>query len=405
MNEQIYQNYAKLAVKVGVNVQVGQEVIIRASTRTEEFVEKVVEQAYLAGAKKVVVEWQSDAITKLHRIYQSEETLSKVSTWEEEKAREETEILPCMIHIMDSDPNAFEGIDYQKVENARVNRYNVFKPYIDNRQGKYQWTIIALPSLSWAKKVFPNEENSVQKLWEAIIQCARLDGDVLLNWQQHIAYLKEKSDRMNHYQFKKLHYTNKAGTDLVIELDPKFKWLNAHERTLNGCMFMANMPTEEVFALPKKYKTEGKVVSTMPLSYQGALIEDFTLYFEKGKVVKCEARKGQEILEKMISMDTGSAYLGEVALVSYDSPIRQTGILFYNTLFDENASCHLALGDGIKEGIEGFENYNDEQFDKIECNCSLNHVDFMIGSKDLNIVGTTIDNEEVTIFQDGHWAI
>lgn len=403
--EKIYENYALLIVKVGVNVQKGQDVIINASTRISEFVEYVVKAAYKAGAKRVSVEWKNDAITRLDRLYQSEEELGIVLPWEEAKAKYDAHNLPCMIHIVDSDPNAFDGIDHEKIGNARIKRYQVLKPYLDQRDGKYQWTIVALPSVAWANKIFPNDPNAYEKLWQAIIDCTRLEGDVLLNWQQHMGYLKEKSDKMNAYHFTSLHYTNSLGTDLYIGLNPDYKWLNAHETSLLGHQFMANMPSEEVFALPKKYATHGKVVATMPLSYQGTLIEDFSIEFEKGKVVKVRASKGQDVLEKLISMDQGSAYLGEVALVSYDSPIRQSGILFYNTLFDENASCHIALGDGIKEGIEGFEKMNDEQLEKIECNRSMNHVDFMIGGPDLLIEGTTIEGDKITVFKDGHWAI
>lgn len=407
MNQELYHKYAELAVKIGVNLQKGQEVIVRASLNSAPFVREIVEQAYLNGAKRVSVDWSDEFINRCYYQYADEETICEIRQWELEKMAHRCKVLPCRIYVDDADPNAFDGLDMDKILKERMVRYTSFKKYTDEIENKEQWTIIAVPSAAWAKKMFPNdsEEEAVQKLWDAIIKCTRLEGDPIANWEEHIAYLKEKSKKMNDYNFDYLTYRSANGTNLKLHLQKNHEWLSAREKSLQGYEFSANMPTEEVFTMPAKYGADGVVVSTKPLSYQGNLIEDFKITFEKGKAVAVEAKTGQQVLEKMISLDEGSAYLGEVALVGFDSPINQTGYLFYNTLFDENACCHLALGMAFKNNIKGYETMSEEDFKAVDFNDSANHVDFMIGSEDLSIIGTTFDGTEVEVFKDGKWAI
>ncbi|MDD6467071.1 MAG: aminopeptidase [Erysipelotrichaceae bacterium] len=408
MNHEYYVKYAKLAVKVGINLQKGQDVVIRASTACSEFVTEIVKECYANEARSVSVEWSNDGIERLKLIHESEETLSKVLDWQEAKAKYNAETIPCSIYVDDSDPDALQGVDMQKYSNIRVARYQVLKPYRDQSENKDQWLIIAVPSVAWAKKVFPNDtdEEAVRKLWEAIIKTTRLDGDDPVEaWEKHIAYLKEKSQKLNDLNLDYLTYHSSNGTDLTLKLQPNHEWLSARETSLQGYEFSANMPTEEVFTMPKRDGVNGVVVSTKPLSLQGQLVENFKVTFKDGKAVEVVAEKGQHVLETMLNMDEASRYLGEVALVPFNSPINETGILFSNTLFDENACCHLAFGAAFKNNIKGYETMTEEQFKEIGFNDSVNHVDFMIGSEDLDIIGTDHEGKTYQIFKNGVWAI
>lgn len=408
MNQKIYENYAKLAVEIGINLQEGQDVIINASTNLATFVKEIVKVCYENKARKVTVEWSNDEITKLHYLNQSVETLSEVPLWREEKMKYAVETLPCMIYVDDSDPDAFNGIDMAKMAQARQASYKVMKKYRDQMDNRYQWLIVAVPSTSWANKVFPGleDEEAVAKLWEAIIKTMRLDKeDPVQAWKDHIAYLNEKSTKLNNLNLDYLTYKSSNGTDLTLKLQPNHNWLSARETDLKGIDFTANMPTEEVFTMPKRNGVNGKVVSTKPLSLYGQLVENFTCTFQDGKCIEVTAEKGLEVLETMLNMDESSRYLGEVALVPYNSPINETGLLFSNTLFDENACCHLAFGAAFKNNIKGYENMTDEDFKEIDYNDSMNHVDFMIGSEDLEIIGTDFDGNTHQIFKDGVWAL
>jgi len=295
-----------------------------------------------------------------------------------------------------------------KMAQARQATYKVMKKYRDQMDNRYQWLIVAVPSVSWAKKVFPGleDDEAVAKLWEAIIKTMRLDKeDPVQAWKDHIAYLSEKSTKLNNLNLDYLTYKSSNGTDLTLKLQPNHNWLSARETDLKGIDFTANMPTEEVFTMPKRNGVNGKVVSTKPLSLYGQLVENFTCTFKDGKCIEVTAEKGLEVLETMLNMDESSRYLGEVALVPYNSPINETGLLFSNTLFDENACCHLAFGAAFKNNIKGYENMTDEDFKEIDYNDSMNHVDFMIGSEDLEIIGTDFDGNTHQIFKDGVWAL
>ncbi len=408
MNQKIYENYAKLAVKIGINLQEGQDVVITASTRLNEIVKEIVKECYKNKARSVRVEWFNEEIDKLQWMNEDVEVLSKVLAWQEEKAKYNAENLPCKILVDDSDPEAYAGVDLGKMAEVRKARFKVLKKYRDMSDNKDQWLIVAVPSPSWAKKVFPEleTEEAIAKLWEAIIKTMRLDAeDPVQAWEDHITNLSDKSNKMNAMNLDYLTYKSANGTDLTVKLQPDHFWISARETNLRGIDFTANMPTEEVFSMPKRDGVNGVVVSTKPLSLNGQLVENFKVTFKEGKAVEVTAEKGLDVLETMLDMDESSRYLGEVALVPYDSPINETGLLFSNTLFDENACCHFAFGFAFKNNIKGYENMSEEDFEKAGFNDSVNHVDFMIGSDDLEIKGYDFDGKEYQIFQNGVWAI
>ncbi len=409
MKKTILRKYAKLAVRKGVNLKKGQGCAIYAQVEQHEFAEMVAEEAYRAGAKWVQVFWQDQAVRKLDLRHQTVTQLSRVEEWEKVQQQMFVDQLPARIHISSEDPDGLKGVSVPKMQKAQAARSTVLRPYRKAIDNKHQWTIIAVPSKKWAKKVFPGVRASVaeEKLWEAILQTVRVtpDNDPQAAWDQHNATLQEKSGKLNALDLDYLHYTAPNGTDFKCWLIPCAKWEGGGATILDGTFYNPNMPTEEVFTSPLKGKCEGTLVSTMPLSYQGNLIDQFSITFENGRAVSCKAQQGQELLEKMLHMDEGASMLGELALVPHDSPVSNTGILFYNTLFDENAACHVALGFGFPECVEGFEFMTDQELQEKGVNDSIIHVDFMIGSKDLDITGYTRDGKAVQIFKNGNWAI
>ena len=407
MKKTVMQKYAKLIARKGVNVKKGQEVIVSASLDQPEFVKMVVEECYRAGASKVTVEWSFQPITKLHYRYRSLKTLSTFEKWEIEKLEHKCETLPATIFIESDDPDGLKGIDQTKVSKASQAKYPIIKPYHDKMDNKYQWCIAAVPGEAWAKKVFPGERTSkaVEKLWNAILYTSRADGDDPVKaWEEHNADLKTRFEYLNSLGIESLHYTASNGTDFTVGLIPDALFMGGSELTLDGREFNPNIPSEEVFTSPMKGKAEGVVHATRPLSYRGELIENFSVRFENGKAVEVHAEKGEDLLKQMISMDENAAYLGECALVPFDSPIRNSEITFYNTLFDENACCHLAFGRGFENCIKDFDKYTLEECRQKGINDSLIHVDFMIGSEDLNITAHTRGGKDVAIFKDGNWA-
>ena len=406
MKKTILRSYAKLIARKGVNIEKGQEVVISAGLDQPAFVEMVVEECYRAGAAKVTVDWDYQPLQKLHIRHRSLRTLQTVEAWEEEKMRFYTRRLPCMIHIISDDPDGLKGVNIQKMAKGRQGRYKVMKPYNDAMEGRYQWCIAAVPGEKWAKKVFPGMRASqaVEKLWQAILSTSRVTDDPLKAWDEHNADLEARCAHRNNLQPVELHFRSSNGTDLRVGLIPESKFCGGGETSLTGHFFNPNIPSEEVFVSPKRGKAEGVVVASMPLSYQGQLIENFSIRFEGGKAVEVHAEKGEDLLKQMISMDEGAAYLGECALVPYDSPIRNAGVLFYNTLFDENAACHLALGRGYIDTIRDYGSRTLEECQELGINDSMIHVDFMIGTEDIDIDAITADGAVHPIFRAGNWA-
>ncbi len=410
MKTSVLRKYARLIATVGGNIKKGQEVVIQAELDCPEFVELLVAECYKAKASKVVVEWTHQPITKLNAKYRSLKVLSKVEAWEEAKLKRKTEVLPVCIYLLSEDPDGLNGIDREKYQKASQARYKIIKPYRDEMDNKYQWCIAAVPGVKWAKKIFPHlrKEQAIEALWRAILTASRVDpdgnDDPIENWNNHNADLLDRCNYLNSLGLESLEYSADNGTKLTVGLIEDAAFLGGGEDTLLGNYFNANIPSEEIFISPMKGKAEGVVYSTKPLSYRGELIENFSVRFENGKAVEVHAEKNEALLKTMIEMDEGASYLGECALVPYSSPINKTGILFYNTLFDENAACHLALGAGFTNCIKNFENYTLEQLHAKGVNDSMIHEDFMIGCESLNIVGIKKDGERVQIFKDGEWA-
>ena len=401
------QRYAKLIAKTGLNVKKGQTVFINAGLDQPEFVTMVVEECYKAGAKAVYVDWSYQPIGKLNANYRSLETLSEVAPWVKAQWEYKANDLSCRLFIESEDPDGMNGIDQDKMSKARRAQFPIIKPYRDAMENKHQWCIAAVPGKAWAKKVFPDlpVSKAVEKMWEVILYTSRADGkNPIKAWKEHNADLAARCDYLNSLGLKYLEYKSANGTDFKVELNEDGIFCGGDEKTLKGRVFNPNIPTEEVFTSPKAGSAEGIVYSSKPLSYMGEVIENFSVRFENGKAVEVKAEKGEELLKHMISMDEGAAKLGEVALIPYDSPISQSGVLFYNTLFDENASCHLAFGRGFNECLKGFEKLTHEECKKRGINESMIHVDFMIGTKDMDIVGITKTGEKVQIFANGNWA-
>ena len=406
MKKTVLRSYARLIARAGVNIEKGQEVIIVAELDQPEFVKMVVEECYRAGAGKVIVDWTYQPLEKLHVRHQSVKTLGHVEKWEEEKFQHYIDKLPCRIYLDSEDPDGLKGVNIAKMAKGRQGRYKVLKPYRDQLEGKYQWCIAAVPGKAWAKKVFPHlsPAQAVEKLWEAILSCSRVTDDPMQAWADHNASLAARCEYLNGLKIRELHYYAANGTDFTVGMIPQAVWRGGSETSLTGHTFNPNIPSEEVFISPMRGKAEGVAHASMPLSYEGQLIENFWVRFEGGRVVEAHAEKGEELLQQMIAMDEGAACLGECALVPYDSPIRNAGILFFNTLFDENAACHLALGRGFIDSIDDYGKYSLKELSDMGVNESMIHVDFMIGTQNLCIDALCEDGSTVPVFRNGGWA-
>ena len=403
------RNYAKLIVRVGANVQKGQDVVINANVSDEYFVKYVVEEAYKAKARLVSVEWMSDEIDKRTYKYAKTDVLKQMPEWKIKKLEYRRDTLPALIYIESSDPDALKDVDQNKIMEVRRAIGPIIKPIRKQMENKYQWTICSIPGMAWAQKVFPNDSKKVafKKLWDAIIETTRINGDPIENWNKHNAYILEKYTKLNNFGINKLVYKSSNGTDFSIKLLKGVKFQGGAANLINGVVYNPNMPTEECFTSPDPRSASGVVYATKPLSLNGKVIKDFGFRFENGKAVevlaKDEETKAQ--LNELISLDEGASRLGEVALVPFDSPVNKTGLLFFNTLFDENACCHLALGMGFEDCIDGFENMSREEIEAVGLNDSIIHIDFMVGSADLSIKAELNDGKIVDIFKDGTWAI
>ena len=406
MKKTVLREYARLIVKKGVNVQKGQEVLIYADLDQPEFVAMVVEEAYKAKAKKVSVEWNYQPLTKLHVRYRSVTTMGTVEDWEKARQQHYVDVVPARIHLISEDPDGLKGINMEKVTKARRMSYPILKPYKDQLENKQQWCIAAVPGDAWAKKVFPGMRTStaVEKLWEAILDASRVTDDPVKAWEDHDQDLQNRCDYLNGLHIRSLHYTADNGTDFTVGLIPQGCFCGGGETSRTGIFFNPNIPTEECFVSPMKGQAEGIVYATKPLSYRGQLIEGFSIRFEGGKAVEVRAEKGEDLLKTMIAMDEGAAYLGECALVPQKSPIAESGLLFYNTLFDENAACHLALGMGFPDTIQDFQNKTLEECRELGVNDSMIHEDFMIGCDSMNIDALCEDGSTKPIFRNGNWA-
>ena len=406
MKQTVLRKYARLIARTGVNIQKGQEVIIRCDLDQPKFVQLLVDECYKAGAKHVKVEFSYQPLEKLHVRHQTVTTMSKVEEWEKARLQHYVDILPCMIYLESEDPDGLKGINHAKMAKANQKAYPIIKPYLDDMKNKYQWCIAAVPGAVWAKKLFPElpKGRAVEKLWEAILCTSRVNDDPIAAWEAHDKDLHDRCAYLNSLGIAELRYKGDNGTDLTVGMIPEAEFKGGGDRTRGGIFFNPNIPTEECFISPMRGKAEGIVYSTKPLSYQGNLIENFSVRFENGKAVEVKAEKNQALLEQMIAMDEGAAYLGECALVPVNSPSSEYGLLFLNTLFDENASCHLALGMGFADTIKNYEEKTLEECQKLGINDSMIHTDFMIGYDGLDIDAVTRDGKTVPIFRRGKWA-
>lgn len=406
MKQTILRQYARLIARVGANVQKGQEVLIQCELDQPKFVELLVDECYKAGAKEVVVRFSHQALEKYHVRHKSVNTLADVKEWEKARLQHYVDVLPARIYLVSEDPDGLKGINQMKLAKARQKSWPILKPYIDQMDNKYQWCIAAVPGVAWAKKVFPDlpKGQAVEKLWEAILFTSRVTEDPEAAWAAHNKNLHDRCVYLNSLGIAELRYKGDNGTDLVVGMIPEGEFKGGGEYTLGGVYYNPNIPTEECFTSPMRGKAEGIVYATKPLSYMGELIENFSVRFENGKAVEVKAEKNQALLEQLIGMDEGSAYLGECAFVPVDSPIYQSGVLFYETLFDENAACHLALGRGFTECIKGFADKTLEECRDLGINESMIHEDFMIGYEGLDVDAVTRDGRVVAILRRGKWA-
>ena len=402
---------ATLAVVNGANVQKGQPLIINAPVEAYDLARECVKIAYKQGSSKVTVNYLDDIKTRLD--YENVETkvLAEVPNWVIERKKYEIDSKSCYLHIIGEDPDLLNGIDSDKIKQtslAKMKAMHEYQYYTMNNIG--QWTIIAYPNLAWAKKVFPDksDDDAMQALWDAILSTSRVEvGKTLDNWEKHNKEIHDHCDIMNKYNFKSLHFENSKGTDLVVGLIKDHIWEGGYDISKGDfkTKFNPNIPSEEVFTMPDRYHIDGKVVSTKPLSYNGTIISKFSLTFKDGQIVDFDADDNKEILKNLIEMDKGTKSLGEVALISYDSPISNSGILFYETLFDENASCHLAIGACYPTNVKGGIDLTTDELYELGGNDSMEHVDFMFGSEDMHITGTTYDGKQIVVFDKGNFVI
>lgn len=405
--EENLDKYAELAVKVGVNIQPGQPLYIGASTESAEFVRLVTKKAYEAGARHVIVDWQDDEISRLRYEMAPEDSFSDFPAWIPKMREELVGMNAAFMNIVSQSPDLLKGIDPTRIANFQKAAGQSLESYRQAIQSdKVSWTVIAAPSEAWAAKVFADlpEEDQVPALWDAIFKSVRADSpDPVEAWKQHDETLQEKADHLNEKKYAKLHYTA-PGTDLTIGLPEGHIWAGAGSINAQGASFMANMPTEEVFTVPHKDRIDGYVSSTKPLSYGGNIIDNFKITFKDGRITEVEAEQGEDVLKHLIEADEGAKSLGEVALVPHSSPISTSGLLFYNTLFDENASNHLAIGSAYAFCIEGGKEMDSEELQKHGLNQSITHVDFMIGSEEMDIDGILEDGTAEPILRGGEWA-
>lgn len=412
MKKTYLREYARLLVKNGIAVKKGDIVIVNAGLDQPEFVKMVVEECYREKAARVMVEWSYLPLTKLNVNNMNKKLLGRVEAFEEEKLKYRLEHNVAMLHIVSDDPDGLKGINQKKYAESMSERMKVIKPYRDAMDNKYKWCIAAVPGREWAKKVFPGERTSVaiEKLWNAILLASRVidkDGNLLdsdIEWYKHNTGFNRRCKILNEAGLVELRYKAKNGTDLRVGLIEQGSFMGGGENTLGGEYYNPNIPTEEIFTSPKAGVAEGIVYSSMPLSWRGEIIDNFSLRFEGGRVVEVKAEKNEELLKTMVGMDEGASMLGECAFVPYNSPIRESGIMFYETLFDENAACHFAIGRGFTNTIVDYDKYTNEEMKEMGINDSALHVDFMIGTDDLSIIGIKADGSEFVIFENGLWA-
>lgn len=409
MDKVFLKRYAELAVKTGVNIQKGQKLFINSPIECADFTRLVADMAYDNGAKDVIINWIDEKFSKIRFMKAPKEVFEEMPDWQKEFYLSNVKDGAAFLSIHASDPELLKDVDPNIISIAQKTRSIALKEYSERlMSNKNAWSVISIPTEGWATKVFPelSPKDAMKKLWDYIFNIVRVDKENPVEaWKEHTNNLKNKMNALNSYHFKSMHYKNSLGTDLTVELPKNHLWLGGSEHTENGIEFLANMPTEEIFSLPLKTGVNGTLVSSKPLNYGGNLINNFSFTFKDGKIVDFKAEQGYESLKHLIDTDEGSHYLGEIALVPFHSPISNSNIIFFNTLYDENASCHFAIGKAYSVCIENGANMDEDQLKENGVNDSLTHVDFMVGTNDLSIIGTTYDGKEIEVFKNGDWAI
>ena len=404
------QEYAKLLIEVGLNVQKGQTLIISSPVECASFARLCADAAYDAGCREVIMNWSDDYLSRQKFLRADASVFDDTPEWREKFFTSYAEMGAAYLAIAASDPETLKGVDPDRLVRSQKSG-SVLRKTFDRLQmaNGFPWCVAGAPIAAWARKVFPDrsEGDAVAALWDAILKTVRVtgDGNAEARWREHIALLTARKEKLNALRFKSLHYTNSLGTDFTIELPDDHLWAAGNSETPAGVGFVANLPTEEIFTAPLKMGANGTVCAALPLVNNGSIIEDIRFTVREGRIVEAKASRGEDVLNAAISVDDGARYFGEVALVPYDSPIRSSGLLFYNTLYDENASCHLAFGEAYPECIAGGERMTREELDAHGLNHSLTHVDFMVGTADLSITGTTHDGRELPVFRSGNFAL
>jgi aminopeptidase len=405
MNEN-YKEYASLIVRVGANVQKGQTVVVSGSVGNAWFARLLAEECYDAGAREVVLRWNDDEITRMKYLRADDAVFDSVPKWLVEFYNGYGKERAALISISDDDPELLKGVDPDRIQRWGRASGEALKTFYDELMGgEFCWCAVSVPSPVWAKKVFPDAggEEAMQKLWDAILRSVHVGGGKAVEiWEDKIQTMADRADKLTKHAFESLRFKNSLGTDLTVGLPPGHKWVACGEKAKTGVRFVANMPTEEIFTLPKRDTANGVLCSSMPLSLNGNLVEDIVFTLKDGRIVDAKASKGLDFLEKELDLDEGARYLGEIALVPYDSPINEMGILFYNTLFDENASCHFAFGKAYPAFLDG--GLSEDEQKALGANDSFTHVDFMVGTKDLSITGVTKDGKELPVFVNGNFT-
>ena len=407
--EQKIREYAKLLTEVGLNVQKGQTLVISSPVDCAYFARLCASAAYDVGCREVVMRWTDDYLNRERFLRADDSVFDSLPLGQKEFLNGYAAEGAAYLNISACDPEALRGVDPDRITRANRCKEELSGFYDAMMANVNPWCVASIPIPSWSKKVFPGvpEGEAMKKLWDAIFTSVRISGkgDAVARWREHIALLKARVAKLNELHFASLHYTNSLGTDLTIRLPETHLWSGGDSLCRTGRPFVANMPTEEIFTAPLREGIDGVVYAALPLVHNGNIIENFHFVIRDGRIVEAHAEKGEEILKAAIAEDEGASYFGEVALVPYDSPISNQKLLFYNTLFDENAACHLAFGEAYPECVEGGEAMSKEELKAAGLNDSITHVDFMIGTSDLSIIGTTGDGREVPVFVDGNFAL
>ena len=411
MNQELLNKYAAFTVQVSVNVQKGQTLIIRCPVEGAYFGRACMEAAYKAGARDVVIRWEDEKAARIRMELGEEEALSETKPYELRSYLDyaESEGGCCLLAIHASDPEIFKGLDTAKINRVSLAKQEAMKSWREyTMKDRVQWCVVAIPTPAWAASVFPGlaEDEAQEKLWGAIFDVCRVTGgDPVSAWKEHVAKTSACRDKLNELQLESIHMTSSNGTDLTVGLAEGHTWEGACSKAENGAVFIANVPTEEVFTAPHRERVNGVVKGTKPYVYNGQLIEGFSVTFKDGVVVDYSAEKNAELLGQLLDSDEGARRIGEIALVPASSPINRSGLLFYNTLFDENAACHIAFGAGYPTTVKGGAAMTTEELLACGVNDSAIHEDVMVGAEDMTITGLTKTGETVTIFENGEWAI